>query len=255
MFFDSHAHFDDKRFDGDRDELLLSMAQNGISNIVNIGADLESSKSTVKLAGKYDFIYAAVGVHPHDVKDMDDGTLSEIAELSRNKKVVAIGEIGLDYYYDNSPRDTQKYWFEKQMKLAYDLNLPVIIHSRDATEDTVKICRENKIHGGIIHCFSGSVESARIFLDLGYHISFAGPVTFKNARNLPEVAKIVPEDRLLIETDCPYMAPEPHRGERNSSIFVRHVAEKLAEIRGVSVEHIAKITSDNAKKLFNIKEI
>ena len=255
MFFDSHAHFDDKRFDCDRDEILLSMARNGISNIVNIGADIESSKSTVKLAEKYDFIYAAVGVHPHDVKDMNEGMLSGIAELSRNKKVVAIGEIGLDYYYDNSPRDTQKYWFEKQMELAYELKLPVVIHSRDATEDTIKICSENKIHGGIIHCFSGSVESAKIFLDLGYHISFAGPVTFKNARNLPEVAKIVPEDRLLIETDCPYMAPEPHRGERNSSIFVRHVAEKLAEIRGVSVEHIANITSDNARKLFNIKEI
>lgn len=255
MLFDSHAHYDDSRFDDDRDELLLSMAQNGISNIVNIGADLESSKSTVKLAEKYDFIYAAVGVHPHDVKDMDDVVLAEIARLSQNEKVVAIGEIGLDYYYDNSPRDAQKYWFKKQMELAYNLNLPVVIHSRDATEDTIKICKESKIHGGIIHCFSGSVESAKIFLDLGYHISFAGPVTFKNARALPEVAKIVPEDRLLIETDCPYMAPDPHRGKRNCSIYVKHVAEKIAELRGVSVEHIAKATSDNAKKLFKIKEI
>ncbi len=253
MYFDSHAHFDDRRFDDDRHELLMSMASNGISNITNIGSDLKSSKSSVRLADKYDFIYAAVGVHPHEVKDMDDTTLAEIAHLTKHKKVVAIGEIGLDYYYDHSPRDTQRYWFKKQMKLAWDLKLPVVIHSRDAMEDTIKICKESKIHGGIIHCYSGSVESARIFLDLGYHISFAGPVTFKNAKSLPEVAKIVPEDRLLIETDCPYLAPEPHRGERNSSIYVKHVAEKLAEIRGVSTEHIAEITNNNAKKLFRIK--
>ena len=253
MLFDSHAHFDDERFDDDRHELLCSMAENGVSNIVNIGADLESSRNSVSLAEAYDFIYAAVGVHPHDVKDMTEDTISEIAKLSTHEKVVAIGEIGLDYYYDNSPREIQRYWFDRQMKLAYELNLPVIIHSRDATEDTIAICKANKIHGGIIHCYSGSVESAKIYLDMGYHISFAGPVTFKNARALPEVAKIVPEDRLLIETDSPYMAPEPHRGKRNSSIYVRHVAEKIAELRGVSTEHIAKITSDNAKALFNIR--
>ncbi len=251
MFFDSHAHFDDARFDEDRHELLSSMNKNGVSYITNIGADLKSSKSSVKLAEKYDFMYAAVGVHPHDAKAMDEGTLAELAQLARNKKVVAYGEIGLDYYYDNSPRDTQKFWFKKQMKLAYDLKLPVVIHTRDATEDTIKICKESKIHGGIIHCFSGSAETARIYLDMGYHISFAGPLTFKNARSLPEAARLVPEDRLLIETDCPYMAPEPHRGKRNSSVYVRHVAEKLAEIRGTSVEHIAEVTCANAKKLFN----
>lgn len=253
MYFDSHAHYDDSRFDDDRQDALTCLAENGISNIVNIGSDLESSKRTLELAGKYDFVYGAVGVHPHEVKYMDDNVLLEIARLSEHKKIVAIGEIGLDYYYDNSPRDTQRYWFDKQMKLAWDLNLPVIIHSRDATEDTIKICKENKIHGGIIHCFSGSVETAKIFLDLGYHISFAGPVTFKNAKSLPDVAKIVPEDRLLIETDCPYMAPEPHRGKRNCSVYVKHVGEKIAQLRGVTSEHIAKVTSDNAKKLFNIK--
>ncbi len=253
MYFDSHAHYDDRRFDDDRHEALLSLAENGISNITNIGSDIKTSKKSVALAEKYDFIYAAVGVHPHEVKDMQDADLLEIANLSKHKKVVAIGEIGLDYYYDNSPREAQRYWFKKQMKLAYDLHLPVIIHSRDATEDTIKICKESKIHGGIIHCFSGSVETAKIYLDLGYHISFAGPVTFKNSKSLPEVAKIVPEDRLLIETDCPYMAPEPHRGKRNCSVYVKNVAEKIADLRGVSAEHIAKITSDNAKKLFNIK--
>ncbi len=253
MYFDSHAHYDDRRFDGDRHEALLSLAENGISNITNIGSDIKTSKKSVELAEKYDFVYAAVGVHPHEVKDMQDSDLLTIADLSKHKKVVAIGEIGLDYYYDHSPREAQRYWFKKQMKLAYDLHLPVIIHSRDATEDTIKICRESKIHGGIIHCFSGSVETAKIYLDLGYHISFAGPVTFKNAKALPDVAKIVPDDRLLIETDCPYMAPEPHRGERNCSVYVKHVAEKIADLRGVSAEHIAKITSDNAKKIFNIK--
>jgi len=253
MYFDSHAHYDDRRFDGDRNEALLSLAENGISNITNIGSDIKTSKKSVELAEKYDFVYAAVGVHPHEVKDMTDADLVTIADLSKHKKVVAIGEIGLDYYYDHSPRDAQRYWFKKQMKLSYDLRLPVIIHSRDATEDTIKICRESKIHGGIIHCFSGSVETAKIYLDLGYHISFAGPVTFKNAKSLPDVAKIVPDDRLLIETDCPYMAPEPHRGERNCSVYVKHVAEKIADLRGVSAEHIAKVTSDNAKKIFNIK--
>lgn len=253
MYFDSHAHYDDPRFDGDRNEALLSLAENGISNITNIGSDIKTSKKSVALAEKYDFVYAAVGVHPHEVKDMLDSDLVKIADLSKHKKVVAIGEIGLDYYYDHSPRDAQRYWFKKQMKLAYDLKLPVVIHSRDATEDTIKICKESKIHGGIIHCFSGSVETAKIFLDLGYHISFAGPVTFKNSKSLPEVAKIVPEDRLLIETDSPYMAPEPHRGERNCSVYVKNVAEKIADLRGVSAEHIAKVTSDNAKRLFNIK--
>lgn len=252
MFFDSHAHYDDSRFAEDRAELLSSMQKNGVSNIVNIGSDLESSISSVKLSEKYEFIYSAVGVHPHEAVHITEDTISQIAELSKNKKVVAIGEIGLDYYYDHSPRDIQRYWFKYQMDLAYDLGLPVVIHSRDAMEDTINICRESKIHGGIIHCYSGSAESAKIFLDLGYHISFAGPVTFKNSKNLPLVAKMVPEDRLLIETDCPYMAPEPHRGKRNSSIYVRHVAEKIAELRGVSVEHIAKVTSDNAKKLFGI---
>ena len=253
MYFDSHAHYDDRRFDGDRNEALLSLAENGISNITNIGSDIKTSKKSVELAEKYAFVYAAVGVHPHEVKDMTDSDLLTIVDLSKHKKVVAIGEIGLDYYYDHSPREAQRYWFKKQMKLSYDLHLPVIIHSRDATEDTIKICRESKIHGGIIHCFSGSVETAKIYLDLGYHISFAGPVTFKNAKALPDVAKIVPDDRLLIETDCPYMAPEPHRGERNCSVYVKHVAEKIADLRGVSAEHIAKITSDNAKKIFNIK--
>lgn len=255
MYFDSHAHLDDRQFDADREELLSSMAANGISNIVDIGADLPSSRRAVKLAETYPFLYAAVGIHPSEVVRMDEGTLSAIAELcQQHKKVVAIGEIGLDYHYDDAPaRDTQIFWFKQQLKLAWHLKKPVVIHSRDAMEDTIKVLKQEKAHGGILHCFSGSWESAKIFLDLGYHISFAGPVTFKNARNLPDVAARVPDERLLIETDCPYLAPEPHRGTRNSSIYVKEVAKKLAEIRGTTPEAIAKLTSDNAKRLFHIK--
>ena len=252
MFFDSHSHYDDERFDADRDEILSSMNENGVSNIINVASDIPSSYSSIKIAEKYDFIYASVGVHPHEVKDMSESSLDEIRNLSNHEKVVAIGEIGLDYYYDHSPRDEQKYWFKKQMDLAYELKLPVIIHSRDAMEDTINICKESKIVGGIIHCFSGSAESAKIFLDLGYHISFAGPITFKNSKNLPKVAEIVPWDRILIETDCPYMAPEPHRGKRNSSLFIKHTAEAIAKIKGVDIDFVAKATSDNAKKLFSI---
>ena len=255
MYFDSHAHFDDRKFDPDRAELLGSMAANGISNICNIGADLKTSKKAVQIAEQYPFIYAAVGVHPSEVGDIDEGTLAERADLCRaHKKVVAIGEIGLDYHYDDGPsRDTQIFWFKKQMKLAWQLKKPVVIHSRDAMEDTIKVLKQERAHGGILHCFSGSWESAKIFLDLGYHISFAGPVTFKNSRNLPDVAAKVPDDRLLIETDCPYLAPEPHRGERNNSIYVKEVAKKLAEIRGTTPEAIAALTAENAKRLFGIQ--
>lgn len=253
MYFDSHAHYDDPRFDSDRFFALEELGKNGISNIINVGSDIETSKHSLELAEKYNFIYAAVGVHPHDVENMNEATLAEVACLAEHKKAVAIGEIGLDYHYENSPIEAQKFWFKKQMRLAWEMNLPVVIHSRDATEDTIKICRENKVHGGVIHCFSGSVETAKIFLDMGYHISFAGPITFKNAKSLPQVAKIVPEDRLLIETDSPYMAPEPYRGERNCSVYVKCVAERIAQIRGVEPKHIAEITSYNAKALFKIK--
>lgn len=252
IFFDSHAHFDDDRFDGDRDELISSLPSLGIGFVTNIGADIDSSRASVALAEKYPHIYATVGVHPHDAKDMTEETLKELACLTEHDKVVAIGEIGLDYYYDNSPRNTQQYWFKRQMELAKALDLPVVIHSRDATEDTIKICRDNPVPAGVIHCFSGSCETAKIYLDMGYYISFAGPVTFKNASSLSEVAKIVPEDRLLIETDSPYLAPVPHRGERNWSLYVRDVAEKIASLRGTTAQHIAEITTRNAKALYRI---
>ncbi len=253
MFFDSHAHLNDDRFDDDRDELIASFNQNGICNVINIGADIKSSKESIELAEKYDFIYAAVGIHPHDVEDMTDADLDTLSDMSKHKKVVAIGEIGLDYYYDNSPRELQRKWFRAQMELANKLNLPVIIHSRDAMGDTLEILRDCPVKAGVLHCYSGSVESAKEILKLGYYISFAGPVTFKNAKGLTEVAEFVPMDKLLIETDCPYLTPEPYRGKRNSSLYVPEVAKKIAELKGLPVEEVAKATKENTKRLFEIK--
>ena len=253
MFFDSHAHLNDERFDEDREELISSFNQNGICNVVNIGADLKTSRESIELAEKYDFIYASVGVHPHDVEDMTDADIDTLAEMSKHEKVVAIGEIGLDYYYDNSPRELQRKWFRAQMELANKLDLPVIIHSRDAMGDTLEILKDCPVKAGVVHCYSGSVESAKEILKLGYYISFAGPVTFKNAKGLTEVAKIVPLDKILIETDSPYLAPEPYRGKRNSSLYVPEVAKKIAELKGITVEEVAKATMENTKRLFEIK--
>ena len=253
MFFDSHAHLNDERFDEDREELISSFNQNGICNVVNIGADLQTSKESIDLAEKYDFIYAAVGVHPHDVEDMTDADLDTLSEMSKHEKVVAIGEIGLDYYYDNSPRELQRKWFRAQMELANKIDLPVIIHSRDAMGDTLEILKDCPVKTGVVHCYSGSVESAKEILKLGYYISFAGPVTFKNAKGLTEVAKFVPLDKILIETDSPYLTPEPYRGKRNSSLYVPEVAKKIAELKGITVEEVAKATMENTKRLFDIK--
>lgn len=251
MFFDSHAHYDDDAFDADRDELLSSLLQNNVSNIINIGADMPSSRRSVQLAEKYEFMYAAVGVHPHDAKNYTSDDEAELAKLCAHPRVVAIGEIGLDYHYDNSPRDIQKEVFKKQLELAKKLRMPVIIHSREATEDTLSILKEFSPRG-VVHCFSGSVETAKTVLDMGMYISLGGPVTYKNAVKTVEVAEFVPIDRLLIETDCPYLAPVPYRGKRNSSLFIHATAEKLADIKGISVEELARITAENTKKLFNI---
>lgn len=249
--FDSHAHYDDEAFDSDRDEILSSLPQNGVLNIINIGADIVSSRASVKIAEKYAFAYAAVGVHPHDAKNFSEQSEAELKEMAAHKKVVAIGEIGLDYYYDNSPREVQKEVFERQILLAKELSLPIIVHSRDAHQDTLEILKKHK-PAGVVHCFSGSVETAKIILDLGMYISLGGPVTYKNAVNPTEVAKFVPDDRLLLETDCPYLAPVPYRGKRNSSLFMHATAEKIASLRGVTPEHIAFLTAENTKKLFNI---
>lgn len=255
LLIDSHAHLDDERFDKDRDELIRSLESNGIELVINVGADLKSSIASVSLAEKYPNIYAAVGVHPHDVKDMDESTLEIIKSLAKRDKVVAIGEIGLDYYYDNSPREDQRKWFKRQLELAKELGLPVIIHSRDAQQETFDIIKEAQDGRlrGVMHCYSGSKEMANEYIKLGFYISIAGPVTFKNARVVKEVAKEVPLDKLLVETDSPYLAPEPHRGKRNEPSFVKFVAGTIAEIKGISFEELAKATNRNTKELFGIK--
>lgn len=255
MLIDSHAHLDDDRFDRDRDRLIKSLKDNGIELVVNPGADLQSSIKAVSLASEYENIYAAIGVHPHSAKEMDESTIEVFRSFSKRDKVVAIGEIGLDYYYDNSPRDIQRKWFVEQLRLAKEVDLPVIIHSRDAAKDTFDILSEAQDGSlrGVLHCYSGSIEMALEYIKLGFYISIAGPVTFKNARVLREVAEAVPLDKLLIETDSPYLTPEPYRGKRNEPIFVKHVAGTIAEVKGVSFEDIATATRRNTKNLFKIR--
>ena len=252
-FFDSHAHYMDERFDEDRDVLIKELFSKGnIKYIMNASYDMKSSYEAVSLSENYDFCYAAVGVHPHDSKDIVTSDYDELKKLSENRKVKAIGETGLDYHYDNSERTVQKEHFYNHLCLAKELNMPVIIHEREATKDALDIVCAND-NRGVFHCFSGSVETARIILNKGYYISFAGPVTFKNAVTVKEVAKYVPQDMFLIETDCPYLAPVPKRGERNTSFNLIHIAEEIAALRGTTPEEIAKLSSENAKALFDIK--
>ena len=249
--FESHAHFDDERFDEDREELLASMQSKGVRFAINIGSCLQSSQASVDLADKYDFIYAAVGVHPEVVEDITDEGIEKLRELVRNKKVVAIGEIGLDYHYRDDNKEEQIAAFRRQMDLAKELSLPVIIHSRDATEDTMKVLSEYKLPG-VVHCFSGSAETAKEVIKLGMHVGFTGVVTFKNARRALEAVEAVPLNRLLCETDCPYMAPEPNRGKRCDSTMLEFILAKMAEIKGVTPQQLADITCENAKKLFGV---
>jgi len=252
LLFDSHAHYDDARFDGDRDEILRQMKDNGVGCIINVGADLASSKKSVEIASKYDFIYSSVGVHPHDAGKMCENDISELESLLSNEKVVALGEIGLDYYYENFDRESQKKWFERQLELAVSKAMPVIIHDRDAHGDCLAIVRKFKNIKGVFHCYSGSVEMAQELLNMGLYISFTGVVTYKNAGKVCEVVKYVPDDRILIETDCPYLSPVPHRGERNSSLYLKYTAQKIAEIKGLTFDEIAKLTYENTMKCFDI---
>ncbi len=255
MFFDSHAHYDDKKFVHDRYELISDINKAGVSNIINVGADIRSSRESVKLANRYNFIYASVGVHPHEVAKISEEAINILTDLAKDPKVVAIGEIGLDYHYDFSPRDMQKVWFRKQIQLAKALKLPVIIHNREAHADSMEIIESEDISsiGGVFHCFSGSYEMAEKLLEMGLYLSVAGPVTFNNAKKLVEVVKKIPINRLLIETDAPYLAPEPFRGKRNDSGYIKFTAQKIAEIKDVTIEEVALQTSENAKRLFVIK--
>ena len=253
--FDTHAHLNDEKFDEDRESVILSLKENGISYVVIPSDTFKSSLKTVEIVGKYDFLYGAVGIHPHEVKDTSDEELEKLKEIAgTNDKIVAIGEIGLDYYYDFSPREIQKELFIKQLNIARDLKLPVIIHSRDAMGDTYDIL--SKFKGevvGVMHCYSGSFDMAKRFIDLGYYISLGGPVTFKNAKTPKEVAKNVDLKRLLIETDSPYLAPEPVRGKRNDPKNVNYVTEMIASLKGMTKKEIIDVTYMNALKLFNIE--
>ncbi|HEY9060519.1 MAG TPA: TatD family hydrolase [Pseudobacteroides sp.] len=254
MLFDTHAHFNDKRFKDDRDEAIKKAHESGVSYIMNVSYNIPSLEQSVSLAKRYSYIYAAVGIHPHYSKEMNDEILDKVRSLAQNKKVVAIGEIGLDYYRDLSPREIQKKWFVKQIELAKEINLPIIVHIRNANEDALKVIKDENARdvGGIIHSFSGDVNMAREAMDNNFYISVGGPVTYRNAGNLVEVVKYVPEDRLLIETDCPYLTPEPFRGSRNDSSLVRLVAEKIADIKGKTFDEIAEVTTNNAKRLFKL---
>lgn len=256
MIFETHAHYDDARFDDDRDSLIASLQPNGIGTVINVGASIESTKSTIELAKKYDFIYAAVGVHPSDIADLNEETYAWLREQTAFSKTVAIGEIGLDYYWDKEPevQQRQREWFRRQMDLAYEVNLPVIIHSRDAAEDTMQILKEYgpRERAGVIHCYSYSPEMAKEFVKLGYDIGVGGVVTFKNAKKLVETVKEIPLERILLETDCPYMAPEPHRGKRNSSLYLEYVAEKIGQIKELSQSVVIQQTTLNAQNLFKL---
>ncbi|MBO2516477.1 MAG: hydrolase TatD [Clostridiales bacterium] len=253
MLFDSHCHLDDERFNEDRDDVILDISRSGPAKCMCVGSDLESSRRCIALSEKYDFIYAACGVHPHEAKDAPEDYLVQLESLLSHKKVHALGEIGLDYYYDLSPRDVQKKVMNEQIDLAVRLDVPVIFHIRDAHGDMIDILRARKqLPRGIIHCFSGSAETAAEYLRMGFYISFAGPVTFKKAPHLWEAAAVVPLDRLMIETDSPYLAPEPVRGRRNDPRNVKYVAEKLAALKGISPDELAGITYNNAMTVYSI---
>ena len=253
MLFDTHAHMDDRAFDTDREALLEGLPEKGIGLVMNPGCSLESSRNASLLAQKYDYIYAAVGSHPDAADEVNEEVLEEYRKLCKlNPKIKAIGEIGLDYHYEDIPREIQLQAFRAQMALAAELNLPVIVHEREAHEDGMAVVREFPGVTGVFHCYSGSAEMARQLVDKGWYIGFTGVLTFKNARKAVEVAQSIPLERIVLETDCPYMAPEPFRGKRNDPGYLYRMAEKLAELRGVSVEEIHRITMENGRRLYNI---
>lgn len=256
MLFDSHAHYNDQRFDADRDAVLSAMPEQNVGYILNACASLSEMEDILAITERYPFVYASVGVHPHEVEDMTLADLDRIRAYAGRDKVRAVGEIGLDYYYDNSPRQLQKQWFAAQVDLARELGMPVIIHDRDAHQNTMDILRAHQIRdvGGIFHCYAGSPEMAREILDWGMYIAFGGTLTFKKSVRPVEVAKYVPLDRIVLETDCPYLAPEPKRGQRNSSLLLHFVAERLAEIKGIPVAEVERVTCENGKKIFRIED-
>lgn len=254
MLFDTHAHLNAEQYNEDLEQVIERAKSEKVEKIVVVGFDRPTITRAMELIEAYDFMYAAIGWHPVDAIDMTDEDLAWIKELSQHEKVVAIGEMGLDYYWDKSPKDVQKEVFRRQIALAKEVNLPIIIHNRDATEDVVTILKEEGAAevGGIMHCFTGSHEIAKACMEMNFYISFGGPVTFKNAKKPKEVVKDIPSDRLLIETDCPYLTPAPFRGKRNEPSYVKYIAEQIAELREISFEELAALTTENAKKVFRI---
>lgn len=252
MIFESHAHYDDTAFDADRQEILSKCREQGIETIINVSASLDSVKSTLSLAEKYPFIYASVGIHPDEVGELNESAFAWIREQCGHPKAVAVGEIGLDYYWDKEKHELQKYWFRRQMELAKELKLPIIVHSREAAMDTLETVRQAHTPElrGVIHCFSYTPEIAKEYLDMGYYIGIGGVVTFKNAKKLKEVVRMLPLERILLETDCPYLAPEPNRGKRNSSLNLPYVAEAVGRLKDIEPEEVIRVTNENAKALY-----
>ncbi|MDO4521668.1 MAG: TatD family hydrolase [Eubacteriales bacterium] len=254
MIFDTHAHYDDEAFQEDREELLGSMREHGIGKIVNVGASLRGVEDTCKLMQRYDFIYGALGVHPDEVGELTEEWMTRLAEMLSSEKAVAVGEIGLDYYWDKEGHDIQKYWFVRQMELAKKMDLPIVVHSRDAAKDTFDCIREHHrgCTGGVIHCYSGSVEMAKEYVKMGYFLGVGGVITFKNARVLKEVVAEIPLEHLVVETDCPYLAPTPYRGKRNSSLYLPKMIEAIAQIKKLEAEEVERITWENAHRLYRL---
>ncbi len=255
MLIDTHTHLDDPRFNEDREATIQRARQAGIDTFITIGCDLATSRAAVQLADRYPFVYASVGVHPHEARHIGDDWYPELRRLAAHKKVVAFGEIGLDYHYNHSPPKDQRERFREQVSLAKELRLPIVIHTREAQEDTVRILQEEKASdvGGVFHCFSGDPWLAKEALDLGFYLSFSGIITFQNATMLRDIARTVPLDRLLTETDCPYLTPAPHRGKRNEPAYVSLVAQQLAALTpGRTAEDLGRLTSDNARRLFRL---
>lgn len=254
MIFDTHAHYDDEAFDEDRETLLGSLQENGIEAVVNIGASIQSTKNTLELMKKYPFVYGAVGVHPNETGELNEHLMDWLKHVAGEEKVVAVGEIGLDYYWDEPDRDIQKYWFVRQLNLAREVGLPVVIHSRDAAKDTLDTMKAERAGdlGGVIHCFSYGVEMAREYLNMGFYIGIGGVVTFNNGRKLKEVVEYMPLDRIVLETDCPYLSPVPYRGKRNSSLHLPYVVEAISQIKGVEPDEVIAVTNRNAREMYRL---
>ena len=252
--FDTHAHYDDEAFDEDREELLAGLPGQGIARVVNVGASLASCKKTLELMNRYDYIYGAIGVHPSETGELNEENFKQIREWCSHEKCLAVGEIGLDYYWDEPEREIQKKWFVRQLDLAREVKLPVVIHSREAAKDTADIMTAEHAEeiGGVVHCYSYTRETAKIFLDMGFYFGIGGVLTFKNAKKLKEAVEYIPMDRIVLETDCPYLAPEPNRGKRNSSLNIPYVVTVMSQLKGISEEEVRKAAWENAIKLYRM---